>query len=620
LAKKVIILLVIVFFSLIGPFTVATAQDSTNPLTALSSTEINFYGEEGTLPTSKKLIIVGLADGVQVTLLASDLYSNSSDESIAIEFNHTGPLPVSKNVSKTVNISLSSGAKAGIYKGSLIVIATANGNITTTNLKVVATIKPLNPWFSAVQWGLIFLIGFLIFVALIYPEDWKFYIERQRVFSKTRGRKILSKEIFVVGVGVIVAFLWLLSLVSFPFGDPSTVITTILIAPFLAYAIGIVKDRRTERLEKEKASRTLRDEGIKKDIELIANLMGEMATHCASFKPNFYEEKMDRKPDSTPRLLYQATGLLSTKVWDKSCRQGFVADIHTVHLEKYYDFIPLYNQYYTYAMALVKEGEHNVRVDKFFERFEEFREKYGALQKVLFVYLSYVLELYSKTTLAPMKLEYPRITRTLLKKLVDYRILKPFEYIDTLSGFGKQELAMELANLRKQEQSAKEMKEELSRKQESEIKSPEKKLKEELLKREGSEEKLIEEFNELFMEKMALREKFKKANPDLVKDEEEFNERFKRFVEGEIGARRAHVLEALENLVAMKFKEKIEWWHFTADDLEKIVESIYAKDVVPNFFRHVQNDFQKMYLELKKCIKDLPPVRTLYQKTLDSAC
>ncbi|UCE16460.1 MAG: hypothetical protein JSV12_02265 [Candidatus Bathyarchaeota archaeon] len=608
LAKKAIVI-TLVFFSLVGSIALATAQDSATPLITLSTTELNFYGQEGTLPSSRNLIVVGLADEVEVKLVASDLYSNRSGESVAVKLNITqNPFPVPKNTPITVNIALSSGVKAGTYKGVIIVTATANGNITTTNLAVIATIGAIDPWyFSGVQWGLILAIGVLIFVALIFPEDKEFYF---------KGRKILSKKIWVVGLGIIVAIIWLVSLTSFPFGDPSTVITTSLITPFLAYAIGIVKDKRTERLEKEKVSRTIRDEGIKKDIDLIRNLIGEMATHCASFNPNFYEEKLNKPFDSTDYLLYNKTGLLAKKVWDESCKQGFVADIHTLHLEKYYDFIPFYNQCYTHAMTLVNDNEKDAEKKnskkKFLGLFEKFRKTYGELQKVLFVYLSYTLELYSKTALSPMKLEHPRITRTLLYKLIDYEILKPFEFIDKLSEFKTEEIVKELVveeldrelgNLKNRLKQASPEKEVELRKQVNLIN----KLKPKLSNNKGRKKELIEKSKKHFIQKIHLKEDFKKDRPDLKdKDKQEFNKEFKKYVEEKIVEEgEFEVLEAVEAWVTMKFKEKIEWWELSADDFETIVNYIYAADEVPHFFRHMQDDFQKTYLKLKEFIREL---------------
>ena len=86
----------------------------------------------------------------------------------------------------------------------------------------------------------------------------------------------------------------------------------------------------------------------------------------------------------------------------------------------------------------------NLLVKDFFDTFKNFRRVYGELQEILFVYLSYILECYSKTALSPMKLEIPRITRTLLYRLIEYGILKPFELIDDLSGFEMRKIAKEL--------------------------------------------------------------------------------------------------------------------------------------------------------------------------------
>ena len=584
MAKKALLLLAIVFFLLVGSITLANGQDSASSLITSSSTELNFYGKENALPSSRNLTFVGLTDGVSVRLVASALYNNGSGESVAIKLNVTqDPFPVPRNEPVPVNVAFVSAAKAGTYEGTIIVIATSGENITTTILPVVATIQALNPWYYAgVQWGLIVIIGLLIFFALVFPEDTEIRFKR---------RTVLSKKIWVVGLGIIVAIIWLVSLASFPFGDPSTVITTILITPFLAYAIGIVKDKRTERLEREKVSRTIRDEGIKKDIDLIRNLMGEMSTHCASFNPNFYEEKMGKRPGFDARLRYQKTGLISREVWDKSCRQGFVADIHTLHLEKYYDVIPLYNQYYSHAMNRYKKNEYykkNPKEDPFFKPFEEFRKKYSELQKVLFVYLSYILELYSKTTLAPMKLEFPRVTRTLLKRLIDYGVLEPFEFIDKLSRFKKKELAKQLENLGKKTLRAR---------------SPTEKLMRDLVLNAPSGEALIDKFNEMFKNKKDKKNKFKEDNPGLIRDDVAFNKGFRDVLKQ---IEEVEALEVAEEWVTSEFKERIEWWHFNADDLEKIVEDIYEKDKIPKFFRNFQNDFRDKYIELKKYIEKLP--------------
>ena len=233
-------------------------------------------------------------------------------------------------------------------------------------------------------------------------------------------------------------------------------------------------------------------------------------------------------------------------------------------------------------MKLVKENEYKENY-QFFRQFEIFRDKYNDLQKVLFVYLSYILEYYSKTTLSPMKLEYPRITRTLLKKLIDYEILKPWKFIGTLNGFKSEKIGKEMKKAFENETNS--------------ITDPLKK---------ASEEKMIEKFKEKAEEKAKKRDEFKDKNPYLIKNKQEFKKRFKNWAKDEGNLKDIEDIESLEIWVTSKFKEEIEWWHFTADDLEKIVDCIYARNEVPNFFRHFQDDFQERYLELKECIRGLP--------------
>lgn len=661
LAMKKMILRTLVFFSLFGSISIAIAQDSANPLIALSSTEINFYGEVDTIPAARDLIVIGLEDGVNVILVPSDLYANGTGESIAVNLNITN-FSVNKTSLVPVSINLSSAAKEGTYKGAIIVTATANGNITTTNLTVIATIEAVNPWLDLGQWVSVFSIGILIFIGLMFPG--LVFPEDKEIQYKER--KILLKKLLVVSFGIIISLILLWSLVYFDFGGPGTILNALLVTPFVTYAIAFVKDERTERLEKEKTSRTIRDDGIKKDTELIRNLMGEMATHCASFNPNFYEEKLKKPFDNTSQLLYHKTGLVARKVWDESCKQGFVADIHTLHLEKYYDFIPLYNQCYAYAMTLIKDKKLAKKKHKFFDHFEEFRKTYGELQRVLFVYLSYIQELYSKTALSPMKLEFPRITRTLLYKLIDYEILKPFKYIDNLSGFKTEEIPLGAKDLDKErkilENRAKNASSERARELKKQAKLI-KKLKDRLSANQGNDKELITKSKKQFKQKMPLRDKYKKAHPELKGNKEKFNKDFKIYAWEQIlemrwkkefqqkmdelkrnfrethpkleeEFKKAHpkleegtsefekefekyvkekiieesefeVLEAVEEWVTIKFKEIIEWWNLTADDLERIVNDIYAEDEIPHFFRHMQDDFQETYLELKQSTKKL---------------
>ena len=754
LKKKALILLTsFLVFSIAGSIAFVTGQESGTPLIALSSTNITFYGEKDTSLEARNLTIIGLEDSVNVTLIPSDLYSNGTGKSTSINLTIFGSLATdnysfmtNKSEQTLITVTISPLGKTGTYTGSITITATVKENITITNLPVVVTIVPVNLWNSLVQWSSVAAVAILIFIGLMVQDDrWipkkeqiiDIHYNKHKISWKIPARIfLLKRKVWVPIIGILVSIIWIYLMVAADFGGPATVFNALLVGPFVAYSVAVVKDIRTERLEKEKTSRTIRDDGIKKDLELIGNLIGEMATHCASFRPNFYEEKLTKPAiDDSPRLLYSKTGIISRDVWDKSCRQGFVADIHTLHLEKYYDFVPLYNQCYSQAMTLTTPEKSDTEEkrkenEKFLKPFEAFRKVYGDLQEVLFVYLSYILELYSKTTLSPMKLQYPRITRTLIYKLIDYEILKPIEKLDSLSKFKTEDIALEIA------------KEKLSQKLKILRKHGRGLTPEEVIlskiqhalerdKTNGKEfgKKLIERSKEQFEKKLELKDSFKKNHQDRMEDLEDYNWQFKIHAFEEIGevadwervidrlgktedfqeefkknnqgvekdspnykdwktflqekmrslretmindpdkrelkafkdfiAERTESLkeafknttrlkentpafnkdfdiylmndpefkkrfnhyvieeivkdtifdelEAVEKWVAVKFKEQIEWWELTADDLEKIVESIYAEDEVPHFFRHMQDDFQKTYLKLKETIKRLPP-------------
>jgi len=622
--RALILFVFLLISSIVGCVAVATAQDTVHPLLALSSNEIIFYAEENGDSQSADLILVGLAagEGVNVRIVTSKLYDNSSGQAVDItlqgedddDFNLL--LYDERPVTVTLNPS---GEKAGTYEGVLMITATnktATEEILTTNIKVKAIIKGAAFWYNSTNLQVILIIFAIVpmIIGLVIPDK----------EFRARGIKY-SKKPWLVFLGAISVFSWLASFVSFSFKEPSTIINTVVVTPFLTYVISFVKDKRTERLDKEKTSRTIRDEGIKEDVKLIRDLIGEMATHCASFTPNFYAKKMQRfhakKKTVTlnydPRLLYPKTGILERKVWEKSCRQGFVADIHTLHLEKYYDLIPLYNQYYSDAMERVEtiDPTNSVPIDdlNFFRPFEAFRETYGKLQKVLFVYLTYILELYSKTTLTPMKLEFPRITRTLLYKLIEYRILIPWDFIDgfrrkDLKEFGKKQILEEMKkNNSLQHNCVLQSKDDPIDVFKDRYKSKTEWLKE--FKESNPElEEGTDEFNKAFNEWLV--EFFKKNNPELETALNNFQKGFAEWRKNNVDD-----VVAIEVWLTKFFENRIEWWLFTADDLDRIVEYIYQKDRVPHFFRHVQDDFQRTYLELKECIKALPKPKATTKTT-----
>lgn len=560
-----VIFIALFLISLVNSIAVAAAQDSVPQLIALSANELNFYGEEGTTQLSRTLTIVGLAEEeVQVTLFPAELYDNSSGKNVSIVAIES--FSVRKNEEKIANILLNtSRASAGTYQGAIIVTATTPENITTTTITVTAKIEIEKPLLSVSQLIVIVLFIIPMFFGLYWKDEWdkKWFVPKKRLV--------------VVFLGIFVAAVFIGAMVTSIFGD-LTILSSALIAPFIAYVISYVKDKRTERLEKEKASRKIRNTGIEKDIELIRNVMGETATHCASFRPNLYEENTtpqeenniphgenEKLPgseyDAFHRILYNESGLLSKKVWEKSRRQGMISDLPMLELEKYYDYIDLYNRYYSCAIKLTKvKKPSKISPNKFdFERFEKFREQYAELEKVIFVYLSYILGLLSKTYLSPLKVEYRRVTRTLMKKLIDYEILDPNNH---KHGIEKFKVKYE--------------------KEPFFVKFVEKKL------------------NEFKKKEAELKEQSKEQSKGEVEkwDNNELEKKFKKW----------KIKKFDEWMFKETLKKRIEKWDLSAVELEQIVKEIYNRISIPTFFRKVADDFQHTYKKLKNCIKELPPL------------
>lgn len=527
----------------------------------MSSTELTFYGEEGNDVLSFSLTVVGLVDeNVTVKLSSAVLYDNSSKNSVELGATEASNA-VKKNEEQTIIVNLNvTATKAGTYKGAVIVTAETTQNITATIVPVTAKIVEVAQWYYPIgQWGLVFITLSLIGAALIFPENkkkniWKF--------------NVVSKMSWVVIFGISAVSLWLVSLVISGIGEPSNMVTTVLVTPFVLYVINCVKDKRTERLEKEKISRKIQNEGSKKDIELIRSLLGELSTHCASFTPFYCEEKLGLPPAqyvSNPEVVYHSMGIISREVWDENRKQGIVANIHTLYLEKYYDFIPKYNRLYRTARYILKNPNITPSPPRnFFDLFDEFRKKYCNIEKILFVYLSYILELWSRTTLSPIKVDYPRISRTLLYALIEYEILKPGTYIDELDGFKKNDLSKE--------------------------------LKKDVTEDERSDQNRL-----------------KKIKTDITKkSEKNVLEKFKKIAKDKNETQELACYKVLRTWLIKKFKDKIHSWSLSANDIEKIMNYIYQENNVTLFFSEFQKDFYKKYVNLKQSdiltIKGLPEV------------
>lgn len=540
----------LISISLVICISITKAQDTVYPLVALSSNEISFYGKEGSDIVSYDLRVIGLVDkDVTVKLSSATLYDNKSSNSITLEASEV-PEKVKKNIEQTITLELNiAGKKPGTYKGAIIATAQTTDNITTTNIPVTAKIEEDTPWYIPIgEASLVIVTIVLIGVALGIPENTEKFLW---------GRKVYSKRPWVIILGIIVVSLWLVSLVSTDIGEPSNMVTTVLVTPFILYVISYVKDKRTERLEKEKVSRTVQNEGIKEDVNLIRSLIGELSSHCASFNPYYCEIKLGIPPTNyvtEKQVVYHSSGIISGEVWKDNRKQGIVADIHTLYLEKYYDFVPKYNHLYRMARYLIqnpKKIKSPNTLQGFLSLFDEFREKFGELEKILFVYLSYILELWSRTRLSPMKVNYPRISRTLLNKLIDYEILKPGLQIEELGGFKEDKLSKKL------QQDV----------MEDKTKSPRELQKVESLMENNTARELLTKFKE------AVKDNNKQA---------------------------LACYDELDSWVTQKFRNKIDDWKFSAKDMEKITKEIYSADNITKFFDKFQKDFYEKYYNLKK--------------------
>ncbi|MGD0978309.1 MAG: hypothetical protein ABR962_04115 [Candidatus Bathyarchaeia archaeon] len=400
--KKATIIFVLVLITLLATVGSAIAQNSVPSLVAVSNSQLSYFGVEGVSSLNRTISIIGIVDeNVNVTVISGDLYNNNTGKVISSYEVTISPPSFSLSKGDVANVSISLetvGKGAGTYQGVILVTATTTTtNVTISNIAITANIESKNA--LLVQYGIIFVILVLIAVALLFGETDTFR------FTK-----------FVVVVsGLVAVGLWLVSIVTSSITDTGNIISTILIAPFIGYVIYYVKDKREDRRDREKTSRTIRNTGIAGDIDILRNLMGEITAHYSSFIS-----------------VYDESGLVSRKAWDSSRKQGIVLDVPLLRLEEYYHLINSYNRYYLRAAKLTKEKKKQSITKKEFDYdlFDEFRKAYAELEKILFVNLQYDLGWLSNTCLSPLKVEYPRSTRTLLFELVDCGALKPPEFVD----------------------------------------------------------------------------------------------------------------------------------------------------------------------------------------------
>lgn len=561
-----LILFLVLLVALSTSLAIVSSQTSDSDLTAvvsyqeptlvsLSSNEIKFAGSLNAELAPRTFTVYGLSEiPVSVLIDTNELYENNTGVIVSEDKLSVNPPSFNISNAEAQNVTVTFDATdvgAGTYSGAIVVIAT-NGNGTTTSSTIyiiVGITGPSESFFSSFQNYLVWAILGLSFLGYVYKEKWRL------------------KQYLVIGISILVTYIWIYMIFALGFDDLNSTIATIIIAPYLTYAATYLTEKRSQRTEREKTSIAVRNEGIKEDINLMRCILGELTTHFASFTPNYYDKE---KPTVSAKLLFsKGNGELSRKIWDDSTKQGMVANITILEIEKYYEFIDLYNRYYSCARTITENMSEKtfeeVAETTFFVKFGEFRKKYAELENVLFVNLSYYLGLFNKTNLSPINVDYPRVTRTLLKKLVDYEVLAPDEYPK------KSRVARFLLRLKLR--SNEESKEEKEFRAKFETK----------YQKQFPETKLSEEYQEECPGKQASGEEYEKWKGNKKLKEE--------------------------------VKLRINEFKLTASELQKIIDEIYSKDSIPLFYFKVEEDYHKAYLALKASIKELvtaAPLPTIF--------
>jgi len=557
--KSVLLLALITISLVVTPIAIADGQVSDSDLIALSNDELTFYGNETTPQLTSQIFIVGLAQNVQVNLFTGQLYDNSSQNKISIR--EIPSFSVSTNQQKQIDIIIvTSGAEPATYYGSIIVTAVNADNNTTKNIGVTVTIAEQAPPFIKLLLSYAYQVIILIVVLILLASA---------LLLSRRGELAWA---IVVTFGALI--LWFSSMIVAVFKpDIVSAIFTAIIVPLAAFIIDRVKKESDDKTTQIKTSTEVQTEAIKDDVNWVRDVMGEIATHFASFEPKF--EGMSDIPRS-PEILYPEKGVLERPIWDKSCKQGAVSDLPTLHLEKYYDYIELYNRYYKAAMMLTrgKTVKEFAELEKtlFFVKFEAFRKRYAQLETVLFVYLSYLIGLFGKTRLSPLKVEYPRVTRVLLFKLLEYEILTVGDYVtdkDLENALAKKQEIRKYKIDSFEEDWDKEIEDE----------------KNDLSIKFDNYEKRQQEFQKWYNDHLKIwgATAYKRIKDDVPKGE-------------------------YDRLKVWLFRKKIKNWRLSASDLDRLLKDIYYKDDIPRFYYRAGEDFRNKFRQLLQSIKDLDPL------------
>lgn len=368
--------------------------------------QLNFIGEQGTPNLNRTLVVVGLANQtVNVTLVPTDLYDNTTNQIISANSITIQPTNFSlPQTNMTINISINTSGvtlsplQTATFQGAIILTSSNATAVTITNIPIIVKIQQEN--FHLYPEIFIPTMLILIILSLIFGE-----IET----IKFRFTKFL---VIILGMGAAGVYFYLVLTTSLI--DTGNVISTALIAPFIAYLIYYVKDLRDDRKSLQTAAQTIRNANIGKDVDILTNLMGELTTHFASFT-----------------TLYHKDGTISSDTWKKQRKEGTTSDFPLLRIEQYYSYISIYNNYYEAIYKYLSNDKKATRLAKLtpkdqkiiFREFYNFREKYSELENLLFINLQYDLGALTILDLSPLQMEYPRITRVLLYALIDSEAL-----------------------------------------------------------------------------------------------------------------------------------------------------------------------------------------------------
>jgi hypothetical protein len=181
---------------------------------------------------------------------------------------------------------------------------------------------------------------------------------------------------------------------------------------------------------------------------------------------------------------------------------------------------------------------------------------------VLFADLSYAIGLFTKTNLSPLDAAYPRITRPLIVKLIDYNIL---DYPSKLFS---------------------------------------KKMNEKEIFLEFNRNNKGNELTEDFWEEQVKKRKGKATKAEAKK--------------GDSDSKKHKNWERYEEFRKEKAKEVVMNWKISAESLEKISNVIYEKDNIPKFYNEVERDFQRKYVALLERVRSMLKNAPLPPKCLRS--